>query len=39
MKVSDYITNYFVEKGLSDVFIITGGGSMHLNNSFAENKI
>ena len=38
MKVSDYITDYFVEKGLSDVFIITGGGSMHLNNSFAENK-
>jgi len=32
-KISDYIASFFVEAGLSQVFMITGGGAMHLNHS------
>ncbi len=33
MKVSDYIAKFLVEHNISDVFTVTGGGAMHLNNS------
>lgn len=32
MKVSDYIARKLVEEGISDVFMITGGGAMHLDD-------
>ncbi len=32
MKVSDYIAKKLVEEGISDVFMITGGGAMHLDD-------
>lgn len=32
MKVSDYIAKKLVESGISDVFMITGGGAMHLDD-------
>ena len=32
MKVSNYIAKRLVEEGISDVFMITGGGAMHLND-------
>ena len=32
MKVSNYIAKRLVEAGISDVFMITGGGAMHLND-------
>lgn len=32
MKVSDYIAKKLVEAGISDVFMITGGGAMHLDD-------
>lgn len=32
MKVSDYIARKLVESGISDVFMITGGGAMHLDD-------
>ena len=37
-KISDYIANFFAKKKISHVFGITGGGAMHLNDSFAKNK-
>lgn len=40
VKVSDYIVNYLAALGVTDVFMITGGNSMHLNESFGStNKI
>lgn len=37
-KLSDYISNFLVEKGIKDIFTVTGGGAMHLNDSFGHNK-
>lgn len=37
IKVSDYITNFFIKNGLNTVFSITGGFAMHLNDSFGKN--
>jgi acetolactate synthase-1/2/3 large subunit len=34
IKVSDYIAKYVVEKGITHCFTVTGGGAMHLNDSF-----
>ena len=33
IKLSDYVMNFLVSKGVSKVFMITGGGAMHLNDS------
>ena len=33
MKVSDYIASFLVEKGITHVFTVTGGGAMHLNDA------
>jgi len=38
MKLSDYVTQKVVELGISDVFMITGGGAMHLNQSLGNHK-
>ncbi len=37
MKVSDYIANTLVTQGIKHVFMITGGGAMHLNNSLGKH--
>ena len=37
IKLSDYIANRLVEYGVSDVFMITGGGAMHLNDSLGNH--
>lgn len=37
MKVSDYIANRVVELGIKHVFMVTGGGAMHLNHSLGTN--
>lgn len=34
MKVSDYIVDFFEKQGLEDMFMVTGGGCMHMVNSF-----
>ena len=34
MKVSDYIAEKAVKSGISDVFVVNGGGAMHLDDSF-----
>lgn len=33
IKLSDFIANFLVEAGMTDVFMLTGGGAMHLNHS------
>ncbi|MDR3489635.1 MAG: thiamine pyrophosphate-binding protein [Bradyrhizobium sp.] len=38
MKLSDWVANKVVELGVSHVFMVTGGGAMHLNHSFGTNK-
>lgn len=37
IKVSDYIADFFVRKGVEHIFTITGGGAMHLNDSFGHH--
>lgn len=38
MKVSDVIIKILEEWNFEDVFMVTGGGSMHLNDSFGRSK-
>lgn len=38
IKVSEYIANFMVEKGVKHVFTVTGGGAMHLNDSFGHKE-
>lgn len=37
IKVSDYIAKRLVEYGIKHIFMISGGGAMHLNDSFGKN--
>ena len=37
-RVSDFIAQYLAENGISDVFTITGGGAMFLNDSLGHCK-
>lgn len=37
MKVSDYIIQFIEKKGISDIFLLPGGGMMHLLDSLAKN--
>ena len=36
-KVSDYIADAIADGGVRDVFTVTGGGAMHLNDSFGHH--
>ena len=38
IKVSDYIINYIVEQGVRHLFLISGGGMMHLLDSAGKNN-
>lgn len=33
MKLSDYVMKFVADQGVKDVFLVTGGGAMHLNQS------
>ena len=37
MKVSDYVAEFCFQHGLRQVFTVTGGGAMHLNDSFGHH--
>lgn len=37
IKVSDYIANFLSENGIRDVFTVTGGGAMHLNDALGHH--
>src|SRR5579875_878888 len=38
MKLSDYVFQFVADKGVKHVFLVTGGGAMHLNASLAQEK-
>ncbi len=38
IKVSDYIAQTLVEHGITQVFTVTGGGAMHLNDALGHQK-
>jgi len=38
IKLSDYVAKYLFEHSIKDVFLISGGGAMHLNDSFGKFK-
>lgn len=37
-RLADYIADFLVEKGVSDCFMVTGGGAMHLNDAFGHKE-
>jgi acetolactate synthase I/II/III large subunit len=37
-KLSDYIAQKIVDCGIKHIFMVTGGGAMHLNHSFGSHK-
>jgi len=38
IKASDFIANFFLERGINTCFCVTGGGAMHLNDSFGHHS-
>lgn len=38
VKVSEYIESFLYNNGITDVFTVTGGGAMHLNDAFGHSK-
>jgi acetolactate synthase-1/2/3 large subunit len=38
MKLSDYVLGFVADQGVKHVFLVVGGGAMHLNNSLAGEK-
>lgn len=38
MRVADYIAMRLADAGLSEVFMVTGGAAMHLNDAFSREK-
>lgn len=38
MKLSDYVADFLVKHGITDMFTVTGGGAMHLNDSFGHKE-
>jgi acetolactate synthase-1/2/3 large subunit len=38
IKVVDYIVEFFVEKKIVNIFTVTGGGAMHLNDAFGHHE-
>lgn len=37
MKLSDYVVHFFEEQSVRDIFMVTGGGCMHLVDSFGRS--
>lgn len=38
MKVSNYIAQFLVDKGITDCFMVTGGGAMHLDDALGHQE-
>lgn len=38
MRVADYVVARLLSEGIDNVFLVTGGGAMHLNDAFARNS-
>ena len=39
IKISDFICEKIVELGISEAFLVTGGGAMHLNDSITKHNM
>ncbi len=37
-RLADYVADFLVDKGISDCFMITGGGAMHLNDALGHKQ-
>ena len=37
MRLADYVMNFVAEQGVKHVFLLTGGGAMHLNDALARS--
>ena len=33
IRVADYIADFLKDNGIEDIFMVTGGGAMHLNDA------
>jgi acetolactate synthase-1/2/3 large subunit len=38
MRLADYLFEQLVDRGVRDIFLLTGGGAMHLNDALARQK-
>lgn len=38
MKISDYVMDFIADLGVNQIFYISGGGAMHLNDSLGRNE-
>ena len=38
VKLSNYIESFLYNNGITDIFTVTGGGAMHLNDAFGHSK-
>ena len=38
IKIAKYIADFLVKKGVEDIFTVTGGGAMHLNDALGHQK-
>ena len=38
MRVADYVFKYLADYGIKHVFLVVGGGAMHLNNALKKEK-
>ena len=37
-RLADYIADFLVEHGVSDCFMVVGGGAMHLNDALGHKQ-
>lgn len=37
-RLADYVADFLVQKGVTDVFSVVGGGAMHLNDALGHNE-
>ena len=37
-KLSDYVIRFIADQGVKHVFVVPGGGAMHLDESLARNR-
>ena len=38
IKIAEYIADFLVKNGITDCFMVTGGGAMHLDDAIGHNK-
>lgn len=38
IRLADYVANFLVSKGVTDVFSVVGGGAMHLNDALGHHQ-